>query len=196
MKNYFHTGFITAVLLLALSNQALLSQQSITLIPDQSHIIIKGTSTVHDWEESAEKFNVSLNFKFSEKEITGISKAQVIVKSKSITSDNSIMTNKTHDALKVEQYPDIEFKLVSVDKISSASGQFSGTVVGDITLAGVTKRISLAFTGQHNGSKISIKGSKDLNMSDFKIKPPTAMLGTLKTGEQVTVSFQLNFQIT
>jgi hypothetical protein len=59
----------------------------------------------------------------------------------------------------------------------------------------VTKRIQLTFAGTHTGNKITIKGSKELNMNDFKIKPPTAMMGTLKTGEQITVSFQLNFQV-
>ena len=106
------------------------------------------------------------------------------------------MTNKTHDALNVEKYPQIDFKLVSVDNLSSENGKFSGTLLGDVTLAGVTRRISLAFSGQHSGNKITIKGSKELNMNDFKIKPPTAMMGALKTGEAVTITFQLNFQVT
>jgi hypothetical protein len=62
-------------------------------------------------------------------------------------------------------------------------------------LAGVTKRISVPFTGVQAGDKVSINGSKELKMSEFNIKPPTAMLGTLKTGDQVTVAFQLNFQV-
>jgi polyisoprenoid-binding protein YceI len=151
---------------------------------------------LHDWEESVEKFRVNLNLKFGENEITGIDKVQVTCESSSIISDNSIMTNKTHHALNVEKYPQIEFRLVSVDNLSSVDGKFSGTLVGDVTLAGVIKRISLTFSGLHNGNKITIKGSKELNMNDFRIKPPTAMMGALKTGEEVTISFQLNFQVT
>jgi len=185
-----------AVILLIAVNQVVCSQQSVALLPNQSTITIKGTSNLHDWEENVGKFRVNLNLKFSETEISGIDKVQVILESSSIVSDNNIMTNKTHDALNVEKYPQIDFKLVSVDKLSSENGRFSGTLVGDVTLAGVTKRISLAFSGQHAGNKISIKGSKELNMNDFKIKPPTAMMGALKTGEAVTITFQLNFQVT
>jgi len=189
------TLLIIPVLLLAVF-QPVLSQKAVSLIPTQSEITIKGTSNLHDWEESVKKFKVNLFLKFLEKEITAIEKVQVICESGSIVSENSIMTNKTHDALNVEKYPQIEFKLVSVDNLSSQNGKFSGTLVGDVILAGVTKRITLVFSGLHSGNKITIKGSKELNMNDFKIKPPTAMLGTLKTGEEVTISFQLNFQVT
>lgn len=172
------------------------AQNSVSLLSDQSEITIKGTSNLHDWQEDVKNFKVNLKLEFQEKEIKGIDHVHVTMMSNSIVSDNSIMTNKTHDALNVKKYPQIEFKLVSVDHLSSNDGKFSGKLTGDITLAGVTKRITLAFSGIHSGNKITIKGSKELNMSDFKIDPPTALLGTLKTGEAVTVSFQLNFQVT
>jgi polyisoprenoid-binding protein YceI len=196
MKKINTSVCLITALILILAGQAIQSQQTVTLIPGQSSVTIKGTSSLHDWEEKVEKFSVHLNLKFLEKEITGIDKVLFTCKSGSIVSENSIMTNKTHNALQVDKYPEIEFKLASVDKLSMQNGSFSGILVGDIILAGTTKRISIAFSGVHAGNKISIKGSKELNMNDFKIKPPTAMLGTLKTGEQVTISFLLDFQVT
>lgn len=194
-KNLNTMRTLITLLMLLFISQATQSQNAAVLIPNQSTMTIKGTSSLHDWEEKVGKFDVNLNLKFREKEIAGIDKVHLICKSGSIVSDNSIMTNKTHNALQVEKYPDIIFKLISVDNLSSKEGSFSGTLVGDITLTGITKRVTIAFAGVHSGNKISIKGSKELNMNDFKIKPPTAMMGTLKTGEQVTISFQLNFQV-
>ena len=185
---------VTAVLLLFISHVAIL-QTTVNLIPGQSSVIIKGTSSLHDWEEKVEKFTINLNLKFNGKKITGIDHVLFICKSGSIVSDNSIMTNKTRNALLVEKYPDITFKMASVDNLSLQDGSFSGTLAGDVSLAGVTKRVTIAFTGVHSENKISIKGSKELNMNDFKIKPPTAMMGALKTGEQVTIYFQLSFQV-
>jgi polyisoprenoid-binding protein YceI len=186
---------ILALILVLSGTLTARSQQKVELIPSQSNISIKGTSNLHEWEESVEKFNVNLGMKFQNNQVAGIDRVQVNFKSNSIVSENSIMTGKTHDALKVEKYPDVVFKLVSVDKLSSDKGKFSGTLTGDVTLAGVTKRISLPFTGVQTGDKVTINGSKELKMSEFNIKPPTAMLGTLKTGDQVTVAFQLNFQV-
>ena len=40
---------------------------------------------------------------------------------------------------------------------------------------------------------INIKGEKTLKMSDFDVKPPTALLGTLKTGNDITIKFNLNY---
>lgn len=186
----------TTLLLLSLIVCAvsIFSQQTVSLIPASSTMIIQGTSSMHDWEEKVEKFEVNLSLKFKDKEITSIDKANFLCKAKSISSESSIMTNKTLEALKAEKYPDISFKLVSVDKLSSQGGTFSGTVSGDITLAGVTKRISISFTGNNANNKISLKGSKMVSLKDYNIKPPTAMLGTLKTGDEVTISFNLQFQ--
>jgi polyisoprenoid-binding protein YceI len=155
---------------------------------------IQGTSSLHDWEEKVDKFEVNLSLKLKEKEIASIDKANFVCKAASISSENSIMTNKTLEALKAEKFPEITFKLVSVDKLTSQGGTFSGTASGDISLAGVTKRISIAFTGSNANNRITLKGSKTVSLKDYNIKPPTAMLGTLKTGDQVTISFNLQFQ--
>jgi hypothetical protein len=38
---------------------------------------------------------------------------------------------------------------------------------------------------------VQIIGSRKLNMKDFNMVPPTAMMGTIKVGEEVTVNFNL-----
>jgi polyisoprenoid-binding protein YceI len=105
------------------------------------------------------------------------------------------MNNKTKDALRTEKYPEIVFTMVSTDKLTSANGKFSGVLTGDLNLAGVTKRISIAFSGHYENNRIKITAVKDINIIDFKIKPPTAMMGVLKTGENVVISFQLQFSV-
>lgn len=193
MKVYRLISMLSFLMIVSL---ATLAQPSVRLIPDQSEISIKGTSNLHDWKENVKSFKVNLDLEFKENELKGIGHVHVTLMSNSIESDNSIMTNKTHEALNVKKYPQIEFRLVSVDRLSSQNGKFSGTLAGDITVAGVTKRITLSFTGVHTNNRISIKGTKELNMNDFRIDPPKALMGTLKTGEEVTISFDLNFQVT
>jgi polyisoprenoid-binding protein YceI len=170
------------------------AQQAVNLIPSSSTMTIQGTSSLHDWEEKVDKFDVRLSVKLKDKEITSIDNANFVCKAASISSESSIMTNKTLEALKADKFPEITFKLVSVDKLTSQGGTFSGTASGDISLAGVTKRITLAFTGINTSNRITLKGSKTVSLKDYNIKPPTAMLGTLKTGDQVTISFNLQFQ--
>ena len=184
-----------SILLVLLINSGLsaISQQSVRFLPTDSRIIITGTSNLHDWEETVGQFDVALGLKFKKNEILGIDHVHFNCRSESITSDNSIMTNKTMDALRTDKYPEIVFTMVSIDKLVSANGKFSGVLTGDLDLAGVKRRISIAFSGYYENNRIKINAVKDINLNDFKIKPPTALMGTLKTGENVVISFQLHF---
>jgi polyisoprenoid-binding protein YceI len=190
--------FLRIIILLVLLTNSIVSavsQQSVRFLPADSRIIITGTSNLHDWEETVEKFDVALVMKFEKNEILGIDRVHFNCKAESIASDNSIMTNKTMDALKTDQYPEIEFIMASIGNLVSANGKFSGVLTGDLRLAGVTNRISIAFSGHYENNRIKITAVKDINMNDFKIKPPTAMMGALKTGENVVLSFQLQFSV-
>jgi len=186
-----------SILLVLLTNSIVsaLSQQSVRFLPTDSRIIITGTSNLHDWEETVGQFDVALGMKFEKNEILGIDHVHFNGKSGSISSDNSIMTKKTMDALRTDKYPEIVFTMVSIDKLVSANGKFSGVLTGDLDLAGVKKRISIAFSGHYENHRIKINAVKDINLNDFKIKPPTALMGTLKTGENIVISFQLQFSM-
>jgi polyisoprenoid-binding protein YceI len=185
-------------ILLALLTNSIFStvcQQSVRLLPTDSRITIAGTSNLHDWEETVGQFDVAMAMKLEKNEVIGIDHVHFNCKSESVSSDNSIMTNKTQDAIKTDNYPEITFTMVSMDKLSSADGKFSGVATGDLCLAGVTKRISIAFSGHYENSRLNISAKKDINLIDYKIKPPTALMGTLKTGENVEISFQLQFSV-
>jgi hypothetical protein len=59
-------------------------------------------------------------------------------------------------------------------------------------MAGTSKPVELTAKGKvlANGD-VQIIGSRKLNMKDFNMVPPTAMMGTIKVGEEVTVNFNL-----
>jgi polyisoprenoid-binding protein YceI len=66
---------------------------------------------------------------------------------------------------------------------------------GKLTVAGVTKDIDLVAKAKVNADKsINVKGSKKINMRDWDIDPPSFMMGAVKTGEEVTISFDLTFR--
>lgn len=186
--------FTLFLLCLGISSTAIFPQQTVSLLPASSTVTIQGTSSLHDWEEKVDKFDVNLSLKLKDKEITSIERANFVCKAASISSESSTMTHKTLEALKADKFPEITFRMISVDKLTSQGGTFSGTASGDISFAGVTRRITISFTGSNTNNRITLKGSKTVSLKDYNIKPPTAMLGTLKTGDKVTISFNLQFQ--
>ena len=185
---------VIPLILMGISVTAI-AQETAKLLPEKSSITISGTSTLHDWEEEVQNFNVNLTLDFQNNKITEIHNVDVVCQSTSITSDYDIMTNKTHNALRAEQHPEITFDMINIEKLTVQDHNFSGVLTGNLNMAGVTRRIRVEFSGSNGGNIISIKGSKQINMSDFNIEPPTAIMGTLKTGEKVVVSFNLKFLV-
>ena len=170
---------------------SLSAQQSYRLAPDESFMKIEGTSSIHDWEMDIERISCEMNATIGNPSIK-ITSASFTGKTSSIVSHSSIMDKKAHNALKADIYPEIKFRLLLAEPVPISKNTFQGRIDGELTIAGITKTITVPFKGKIEGKEnLSITGSKKIDMTEFGIQPPTAMLGTLKTGKEVTVLFSL-----
>lgn len=105
------------------------------------------------------------------------------------------MDNKTYDALKKKKYPNISFKIESPEKVELNNG--TGPVKGQLNIAGKTKQVELPCSFNfENKNMVDVTGKIQINMTDYGVDPPTAMLGALKTGEKVYVEYDLQFENT
>ena len=109
---------------------------------------------------------------------------------KSIKSPKGkMMDNKTYEAFNYEKYPSIIFTL-KTKKINDANSTIE--VEGDLSMAGVTKAISMILNYKLLPSgEMQVSGARKIIMTEFKMKPPTAMMGTIKVGNEVVVNFDL-----
>lgn len=154
---------------------------------------IAGTSSLHKWESSVGVATVKSDIVINEGGLEAINNLYLEVDGKSIKSTKgSVMDKKTWEALKTDQYPKITYQLSKIESITPAGSDYDIKALGNLTIAGVKQAISMTVKGKilSNGG-LSIKGSKALKMTDFKIDPPTALMGTLKTGNDITISFDL-----
>ncbi|MFN2314783.1 MAG: YceI family protein [Bacteroidales bacterium] len=154
---------------------------------------MRGTSSLHDWEVTFEKYDAEFDIRHNDDGKMSINNVNTIFSGVSVTSDNNIMTGKARDALMVREHPEIVFISDGTDNVINNNGKITGILNGKLSLRGISKSIEFSFSGSINGDKIIIYGSEEVNMADYGIKPPTALLGTLKTGEKVTVEVQLTF---
>lgn len=165
------------------------SQKRFTAVNAESSVKVKGTSTLHDWVMSMSKFTCTLEIITEGAAIT-IQSASFSGESGSLESGNEIMNTKTYDALKAKEFPNMTFSLNKEYSVQSVDSVFGGTVEGILQLAGKTKQIFLDFKGTKVSENIiALRGSKKLKMTDFDVSPPTAMFGTIKTGDEITVVF-------
>lgn len=193
MKNNRIFKTVPFILLLALYTIA--SAQSPVLIQKESQITISGTSNLHDWHEAAKDFTITIGLSADEAVTPVIDRVSLSCRTASIVSDNSIMTNKTHEALRVDRHPEITFSSVKQSSLVVNNGEFSSTITGELTINGVRKQVEVPVQGSLTGNKLNVRGSKTIKMSDYEIKAPVALMGTLKTGDDVTVSFDLKFEV-
>lgn len=148
----------------------------------ESTMKVTGTSTLHDWEINVESFTAKAMLKGE-----ALENASFVAVVKSMKSGTSSMDDNTYEALKEEDHPRISFKSSS---ITGTEGKL--TIKGNLTIAGVTKPITISSTLEKWAEKsLTVKGKYTFNMSEYGIEPPKAMLGTIRTGDEITIQFKL-----
>lgn len=156
-------------------------------------VIIEGTSNIHDWECDVEQVSGQASLEMNNGTLTGISALQANFEVKSIKSGKSGMDSNTYKALKADRHPQIQYTLTRVQSITPKGGAYTVKASGNLDIAGKTQPVTLAVTVRADEKGVlSISGEKTLNMTDYAIEPPTAMFGTIKTGEEVTLKFTVN----
>ncbi|MEO5593091.1 MAG: YceI family protein [Chitinophagaceae bacterium] len=159
---------------------------------DDLQIVVSGTSTMHDWDMKTSKgesdATVTLN---AEGRLSGLTALSFTVPAESLKSEHKSMDKNAYKALKTGEHTTISYT------VSAATIKPDGVIKcqGKLSIAGTTLDADLTATGQVNADKsISVKGSKKISMAAFNMIPPSFMLGTVKTGNDVTVQFNLTLR--
>ena len=162
------------------------AREPLVLQPQTSKLWINGTSTVRAFQCAATSFDTKV-----ESTTPGtvaavlagtkaVQSAQLVVPAKSLDCRNGTMNEHMLKALKAKDNPTITFKITSYDVAKAGEG-VDGTAQGQLTLGGVTKTITVkAHAVPEAGGALRLTGSQDIRMSEFGLKAPTLMLGTMK----------------
>lgn len=170
------------------------SAQKFSLTGTDNKAVISGTSSLHDWDENLTRFSSEFVLVKDGASVRSIDNVSLTCNTKDIKSESSLMDKKTFDALKADEFPQIKFQGTSVTGLTSNGSKFSGNLNGKLSLAGQTRDITVPFTGTMTGNNnLDITANAEMNFSNFGMKPPTAMMGALKTGDKVKVSFNLHY---
>jgi polyisoprenoid-binding protein YceI len=172
----------------------LLTSQNIKLTGDNNAVKVSGTSTLHDWEMELTTFDATANLETRDDGSYTISSARFSANANDLVSEKSMMTNKAHEALKADKQPEIKFEQTGMLEIAGNQDD-PDTIAGNLTIAGKTKPVEIALKTNVNSQKeVSVSGETTLKMTDFDMEPPTVMFGTIKTTDEVTISFNLNLK--
>ncbi|MBL7860444.1 MAG: YceI family protein [Cyclobacteriaceae bacterium] len=174
-----------AVSLMLLSMLSLAQSYSLSGSPV---ITIAGTSTMHDWTMTSNEATCQATFETDASgNPTKISSLVINIQAESLKSGKGAMDKNAYNALKTDKNKLITFQI--------SAAQINGKTVssnGNLTIAGTSKPTEVSATFEVLGDKsVQFKGSKKMKMSDYKVEPPTFMFGSIKTGDEITITYEL-----
>jgi hypothetical protein len=120
---------------------------------------------------------------------------QLFVPVAELDSGERGLDDNMRKALKGDRFKEIRFEMDSYDVAPPTGGPaLSLTLHGRLSLAGVERKIDVSAIGVRVEDGFQVTGSKDLLMTDYQIKPPTMMLGAVKTKNLITVKFSATLE--
>lgn len=160
-------------------------------------VSIHGTSNLHDWDETVGTVTGDGTIDWNTDGSFNLAAMNIKMAVHSIKStEGSIMNNNTYKALKADNNPEITFGLTTPVKSVKADGHVISVKV-NLTIAGVTKAVDMSVKATAEGhGTVAFEGSQTIKMTDYGVDPPRAMLGALKTGDEITIHFKTNFSVT
>jgi polyisoprenoid-binding protein YceI len=190
---------LTAMTLVIGASAAAAQGLQMTLKPD-SKLNLSGSSNVHDWSCKSAAFvaKVEVDAGFVTHPFTQLAKpistVSVTIPVKTLKCGHTKMDNNMYEALNEKQYPDIQYTLTSytIDMSTATAETFVANTVGDLTVSGKTIKVEIPIkTTRQLGGTARGEGTVNLKMTDFGIKPPVALLGTLRTKDAISISFDV-----
>lgn len=171
-----------------------LTAQKFSATQAGNSIQVEGTSNVHDWDLKAEKFTIQAEIDKNENQ-PEIKAFFLDLTAESLKSGKSGMDRNTYKALMTDKHKNITFRYSKTTNTKVLSGsKYEVTAQGALKIAGVTKTITITPQIEQKGNTYVLTGEHTLKMSDFGITPPTALLGSVKAGDEVTIKFQITLK--
>lgn len=188
IKTKYSKNYLLLFVSFMFTNVTMESAQSLNINSASSTMTIFGTTNVHDWQSKIEKISGEMVIDNSKQ----IQSLEVEIPVRSIKSGEKLMDTKTYEAFNATQNPTIVFHLIEVTSLLISNNDINVTLTGNLTMDGVTKKIIIKSTGKNIGvGAYQFKGSVPLKMTDYKMKPPTAMLGFMKVGDAINIKFDI-----
>lgn len=156
-----------------------------------SRVWVQGTSTARSYrcestqvDGAAEGTSLDLT---AAREVSG---ARISIPVASLDCRNGTMNGHMRTALKATQAPTISFRASSVNLTPGDAGA-SARMSGNLSIAGETRPVTIDATVVSEDGQLRVRGSKQIDMTEWGVRPPSLMLGTMRVHPSVTVGFDV-----
>jgi len=187
--NLLRKSAVSMILFVFMMAGTLVNAQTLTI--KSSTVTIDGETNVnHDFTTKVTQLNGKMTVANNRPQTLAVE-----IPVRSIISGEKVMDKKTHETFKAAKNPMIHFNMTELNSMQVNGKAIAVTVTGNLSMGGATKKVTLKADGKEVSPGVyTFEGALPLKMSDFNMKAPTAMLGTMKTKDQVTVNYKVTFE--
>lgn len=198
MTRSYPVALLAGLVLLTATGLAFIAAPTYVFRAEPSDMTIAGTSTLHDWTCDVPKLDGRVQATTAADAATpvdALTSTQVSISVDAIDCDKDRMNRNLREAMEAKKYPTILFSLkdATVNPLPDSSDTWMMVdATGELIIAGTRKTVDLPVQAQQQSDgTLRFVGSTTFKMSSYGVDPPTVMLGTIKTGDEVTISFDV-----
>ena len=90
-----------------------------------------------------------------------------------------------------DQYPEIIFQSTGVTAKAAGTNSYEVKLDGNLTLHGVTRRITIPAVVTVNGNELRATGKFEIDRDDFKVKATSAFHGLVRVDDDIKFEFDI-----
>lgn len=148
---------------------------------------VAGTSNIHDWVMKSTEGSGIANLTISDSKLADINNLTITILAETIKSSKTSMDDVAYETLDTKTHKNIKYVLKSANKLNETTWSVTGTY----TIAGTSKDYKTLVNVTANNGTFVLKGSNQITFADFGMSPPTAALGVVKAGKELTIIFNI-----
>lgn len=194
--------FLTLLIALFLNIDFTVAQdQDIRLNLENHEMKIDGDANVRSWDSEVKTINADFVMRaFDTNDLSSLTSdhfktLELTIPVSDIESDSGRLTKNLQGYLKGDEHPEITFTLNEISSVQVDGNNATISARGIINAAGVDHNTTMIVNATFNGDSVTFSGEKELLMTDFDIKPPTAVMGTIRARDEITIPYSLTFSL-
>lgn len=151
----------------------------------------KGILPIDNWEAVTKA--ESLDLVIIDTNDLKIERLIVNINLKKIKSGRKAIDSLATKVFKVDQYPEVILNLEKDQILEKNNTQITKDLQGTISLSGVKKDISIVTKIDKLDENLAIKGSFEIKLADYGIKPLISEKDTTQIDEEIEIELRLKF---
>lgn len=189
------------------------AEATVRLIPAEAELVMSGKSTLHRWSCRSDQLDGEMVFEGDKADWLDLlntirrddpaaensppaPRVVAAFRPESLACANPRMRRDLLDAVRIENHPEVHYEVTGLESplrpCESDPEVQRASIRGRLSLAGKTRELAHeARIRFRDDFAIEVEGEIHLNMLDFNIDPPVAMLGLLRAHEDVSIAYRL-----